>query len=74
MSFIIGLIVFWISILGIKRFLEDKFRVDKMFSLPLSFTFIGIAMFIAGILNMMKIVVIFILLLSFTYILTQLNH
>ena len=40
MRFAIDLIVFWITIFGIKLFLENKIKVDKKFTLLLRFTII----------------------------------
>lgn len=68
MRFAIGLIVFWITIFGIKLFLENKIKVDKKFTLLLSFTIIGLLEFIFGIINTMKIGSLLIVLLSFGYI------
>ena len=56
MRLILGTIIFWIMILGIKKFLENKFNINKNFTLVLTFSLIGIIVFIAGILNIMKIV------------------
>ena len=56
MRLILGTIIFWIMILGINKFLENKFHINKNFTLVLTFSLIGIIVFIAGILNIMKIV------------------
>lgn len=68
MRLIIGLIVFWITIFGIKLFLEDKTKIDNKFSFALSFTVIGLIEFILGIINMMKIGSLLIVLFSIFYI------
>ncbi len=55
MRFILGLLVFWLTVFTTKYFLENKFKIPKSFSLPLTFTLIGIYEFILGILNLMLI-------------------
>ena len=55
MRLIIGLIIFWICILSIKLFIEKKLKVPNTFSLAITFTFIGLYIFILGIINMMKL-------------------
>lgn len=54
MRFIIGTILFWITILGIENFIKKKTKIDEIFLLPMTFTLLGIVMFISGILNIMK--------------------
>ncbi len=53
MKFILGVFVFWFIIFTTKYFIENKFKVPKLFSLPLTFTLIGLYEFILGILNCM---------------------
>lgn len=70
MRLILGTIIFWLMILGIKIFLEKKFNIEKNFSLVLTISLIGITMFIAGILNIMPLIAILIIisgLISFGY-------
>lgn len=70
---IIGLLVFWTSSLGIFGFLNDKLKIQSEFIPMMEATFIGLALYIAGILNVLLIVVIIICafgLLSFCYYLT----
>lgn len=55
MKFILGIILFWIMIIGIKKFIEKKTKIDNIFTLPLTFSLIGIIMFISGILNIMML-------------------
>ena len=54
MRMIIGLLLFWISIFGYLLLLKKKTKLPYEFILPIVFTLIGIVMFVAGILNMMK--------------------
>lgn len=54
MIFIVGLILFWLSCLGYFIYLKKKTKLPGELVLPLVFTLIGIIMFIAGILNMMR--------------------
>lgn len=54
MRFMIGLIAFWLSCFGHMFFLKKKTKLPYIFILPIIFTLIGIIMFLAGILNMMK--------------------
>ena len=54
MRFIIGTVLFWITILGIENFIKKKTKIDEIFLLPMTFTLLGIVMFISGILNIMK--------------------
>ena len=54
-------------ILGIKKFLENKFNINKNFTLVLTFSLIGIIVFIAGILNIMKIVSLLLIISSVIY-------
>lgn len=68
MRFIIGIIVYWLTILGIKLFIENKYKVSKIISLPIVVSIIGIIMFLAGILNIMKITVIIMVLFSIGYL------
>lgn len=54
MIFIVGLILFWLSCLGYFFYLKKKTKLPGVLVLPIVFTLIGIIMFIAGILNMMR--------------------
>ena len=67
MRLILGTIIFWLAILGIKKLIEDKLKIENNFTLALSFTIIGIVMFIAGILNMMNLIAILITLSGVGY-------
>lgn len=67
MYIFLGLIVFWISIFSIKLFIENKFKVDQRFSLPITFTLIGITEFILGILNLLLIGTLLLIALSIIY-------
>ena len=67
MRLILGTIIFWIMILGINKFLENKFHINKNFTLVLTFSLIGIIVFIAGILNIMKIVSLLLIISSVIY-------
>ena len=62
MRFIIGLGAFWSSIFGLMIFIKKKTKIKSEFLLALSFTLVGIIMFIAGILNIMKLTVLFLVL------------
>lgn len=68
MRLLIGTIIFWFTTIGIKKYIEDKFKIENFFTLPLAFTVIGIVMFIAGILNMMKIISILLVLAGCSYL------
>lgn len=68
MRFVIGIICFWLTIFGIKKFLENTFKVSNKFSFVLVFTWIGIIMFVAGILNVMKITAILLVISSIIYL------
>ena len=67
MRLIIGLIIFWICILSIKLFIEKKLKVPNTFSLAITFTFIGLYIFILGIINMMKLGSLILIFLSIIY-------
>lgn len=67
MRFIIGLIIFWISVLSIKLYTEKKFKVPNTFSLAVTFTFIGLYLFVLGIINMMKLGSLILIFLSMIY-------
>ena len=67
MRLIIGLIIFWICILSIKLFTEKKLKVPNTFSLAITFTFIGLYLFVLGILNMMKLGSLILIFLSMIY-------
>ena len=64
MRMVIGLILFWMSIFGYLLFFKKKMKLPYEFILPIVFTLIGIIMFIAGILNMMKEITILVCLLG----------
>lgn len=64
---ILGLIIFWICIFSIKLFLENILKIDNKFSLPVSFTFIGIIEFILGILNLLLMGTLLLIALSIIY-------
>ena len=71
MRLIIGLIIFWISILSIKIFIERNIKVPKVFSLAVTFTLIGLYLFVLGIINMMKLgslILIFLAMIYFIYL------
>ncbi|MDD7132045.1 MAG: hypothetical protein PUH84_02885 [Firmicutes bacterium] len=51
---ILGIVIFWISTIGYVFILKDKTKLTKELLLPMTFTLIGISMFISGILNLMK--------------------
>ena len=71
MRLIIGLIIFWISILSIKIFIEKNIKVPKVFSLAITFTLIGLYLFVLGIINMMKLgslILIFLAMIYFIYL------
>lgn len=74
MRFIIGLMIFWISILGIKWFIEKRFLINEMFSLPLTFTIITIIVFISGILNMMLLVSLILTLCGLWYFIVNVKN
>ena len=67
MRLILGTIIFWLTILGFKKLIEDKFKIEKHFTLALSFTMIGIVMFLAGILNMMNLTAILLIISGVGY-------
>ncbi len=67
MRLLLGTIIFWLTILGIKKLIEDKFKIEKSFTLALSFTVIGIIMFLAGILNLMQLTAILLVLVGVGY-------
>ena len=54
MRLFIGLILFWVSIFGYLLFFKKKTKIPYEFLLPIVCTLIGIVMFLAGILNMMR--------------------
>ena len=71
MRFIIGIAVFWLSIIGISFFLNRKLKLKEYFALPLTTAVIGIVMFLAGILNILKLTSILIILFSIYSIITS---
>ena len=72
MRFILGLIIFWITIFGIKVFIENELKLNKKYSFLFSFTLIGLIEFFLGILNIMKIGSLLIVVSSICYILNML--
>ena len=62
MRFIIGLGAFWSSVFGLMIYIKEKTKIKSEFLLALTFTAIGIIMFMAGILNVMKITVLLLVL------------
>lgn len=65
MRFIIGLILFWLSTIGYVLYTNKKTNLPYFLSLPLVFTLISIAIFISGILNIMKLILVLIWFLGF---------
>ena len=53
--FLIGIIIFWVSTLGYVLFLNKKTKLPYSLSLPFVFTIITLVVFIAGIINIIKI-------------------
>lgn len=64
---ILGTIIFWLMIFGIKKFIESKTNIEKEFSLALTFSIVGIIMFLAGILNILNITAIVLILSGLVY-------
>lgn len=64
MQLIIGTILFWIVILGYMKILDKKYGIEKLFLLPITFSSLGIIVFIAGILNMIPLVTILLILIG----------
>lgn len=54
MRMVVGLVLFWLSIFGYLLLFKKKTKLPYEFILPMVFTLIGIIMFLAGILNMMR--------------------
>lgn len=54
MRLILGIILFWLSTFGYLILLKKKTKLPYELILPMIFTIIGILMFLAGILNIMK--------------------
>ena len=64
MKMIIGVIMFWVSTFGYLLYLNKKTKLPYELLLPITFSLIGIVMFISGILNIMYIVSILIYLIG----------
>ena len=73
MRLILGTIIFWIIIFGIKKFLENKFKIDSAFTLAITFSLIGIIMFISGILNIMPLIATLLSISSIIYLIYSLH-
>ena len=73
MRLILGTIIFWIIIFGIKKFLEKKLKIDSAFTLAITFSLIGIIMFISGILNIMPLIAILLSISSIIYLIYSLH-
>ena len=54
MRMIVGVVLFWLSTFGYLLFFKKKTKLPYEFILPIVFTLIGIIMFLAGILNIMR--------------------
>lgn len=54
MRMFMGLVLFWLSTFGYLLFFKKKTKLPYEFILPMVFTLIGIIIFLAGILNMMR--------------------
>ena len=52
---VFGMILFWITILFCKHLVETKGKIDKKFSLPITFTVIGLLEFFLGLIHLLKI-------------------
>ncbi len=65
---LLGLIIFWLSVFGLSKFLEKKFQIPKHFSLPYVFTLIIIITFIGGILNILRLTSCLLTLLGLSYL------
>lgn len=52
---VFGIILFWITILFCKHLVETKGKIDKKFSLPITFTMIGLLEFFLGLIHLLKI-------------------
>ena len=68
MRFIIGLVIFWLSTIGYILYVNKKTKLPYSLSLPLVFTLIAIAIFVSGILNIMKVITLLIWLVGFILI------
>lgn len=64
MRMIVGLILFWLSIFGYLLLFKKKTKLPYELLLPIIFSLIGLTVFLAGILNMMKEVTILICLIG----------
>ena len=53
MIFVIGIILFWMSVIGYLELVKNKFNIPNEFILPIVFSCFGIIIFLAGILNVM---------------------
>ena len=65
MRFIIGLVIFWLSTIGYILYVNKKTKLPYSLALPLVFTLIAIAIFVSGILNIMKVITLLIWLVGF---------
>lgn len=54
MRMILGITLFWISIIGYLLFFKKKTKLPYELLLPITFSMLGVIMFLAGILNIMK--------------------
>lgn len=68
MRFVLGLSAFWISIIGICLFVNKKLKLKEYLSLPITTAVIGVVMFLAGILNILKLTSVLIVFFSASYI------
>lgn len=68
MRVFLGIILFWLSIIGLCNFVKKRFKLKEYFSLPIVTAMLGVVMFLAGILNILKIASILILAVSIGYL------
>ncbi len=52
------IVIFWLCVIGLMLFLERICKINNKISLPITFSSIGIILFLAGILNILKVVTI----------------
>ena len=55
MRFFVGFIIFWVSIIGYLNIFKRRFKIPLELLFPLLFTCISLIIFLAGILNMLKV-------------------
>ena len=67
MRAVFGILLFWIIVISTKQFLENKCKIDRNYSLVLTFTGIGIYEFLLGILNLMQLGTILYIMASLIY-------